>query len=269
MKKLYTTNKLILLFVVAMGILVFFILKNIKSVSPDSQATPKPQGIKTTIGQPTVAITQRDFDYYVNRELGFLVKYPRFLYLKEVQDKDGYIVFLKFEENKFSTSKGFAIGVSRRTVQDEEKYVKDTFTKEGGGVSSQTKSDLNGIEIAVLNFKDSSGAEEVISSVGFFKFENLTFSVSSPSEIFEETLKNISLFGQIKGCEDEKIKNGDNLKKYCGGELCLQGVDKLSCNNLDVVSIKNGKLFDLSKDGVPDCTWIKDLDSKFYCAPIF
>lgn len=109
----------------------------------------------------------------------------------------------------------------------------------------------------------------MISSVGFFGFDNFTFSVSSPSDIFVETIKNINLFGQVKGCGDNTIKNNGNLKNYCGGELCLAQTTKLSCNSLDVVSIKNGTLSDISKDGIPDCTWTNNVTSANYCEPIF
>lgn len=263
------TNRLILIFVAGMFLIIFLIFKNSENSQRDSQATPTPQQIKSSEEQPTKEAPKVEYDYYVNKEVGFLIKYPRLLYLTQTQNKEEYTLFLKFEENRYSDSKGFALGVTKRTVRDEEEFIKKTFIEGGGSISSRTKSSLNELGVDVLNFKDSPDAKDAVSSVGIFSYGNLTFSLSSPPSVFEETLKNIALFGKIKGCEDEEIRNDENLKKYCLGELCLAETAKLSCKSLDVVSIKEGKLFDLSKDGVPDCSWVKDLDSKYQCTPIF
>src|SRR3989344_5998711 len=76
---------------------------------------------------------------YKNDEYGFSVDYPLYLYPTEVEDPEGYLKFIIFEQTNFSVLKGMAIGITKSSLADEVSNVKKSIEKDGAAKLEEEK----------------------------------------------------------------------------------------------------------------------------------
>jgi len=66
-----------------------------------------------------------NWEYYVHPEYKFSLYVPELLIKREYENPGDYLFFVRFEANRVSESKGLAIGVSERNLEEEEKKTRE------------------------------------------------------------------------------------------------------------------------------------------------
>jgi hypothetical protein len=96
---------------------------NIEGTSPegDGAQSKTPEGIE-------------GWEYYVHPEYKFSLYVPELLIKREYDNPGDYLFFVRFEGNRISESRGLAIGVSDRTLEEEEKKIRELIEEDLHGV---------------------------------------------------------------------------------------------------------------------------------------
>lgn len=139
------------------------------------------------VNTPAPAQTENLLKEYINEEYGYKVKYNKFLDAREYEDTEEYLNFVKFEENQFSNTKGFAIGVTSRTREEEKGKITAEF-EERFETSVEDEKEVkvgkhDGIELRYSQKEDLEPRSIVIVNNGSF-----TFSISTVPDQMDEIL---------------------------------------------------------------------------------
>jgi hypothetical protein len=173
---------------------------------------------------PTL-IYQKEFKTYTNVELGFSIDYQRLLLVKEEKDTGGYLLFVSFEANNFSVSHGFAVGVSKNSLEPEVLRIKNGFSEETKvRFSGESKDNVLGnsaIRFSVMP-TNTSGFET--KDVIVIQRDGYTYSISANPEEFDKVISSF------------KFLDPKSYRGFCGDTqvVCPEG---FSCNS--GVCIKN------------------------------
>ncbi len=129
---------------------------------------------------------------YINKMYGYKVLYNKFLDAREYDDPGEYLHFVKFEENRYSNTKGFAIGVTTRSKDEEKDKIINNF-KEEYGVDADSESNIKAdkYEGVQLTFSQQDGLEA--RSIVIIKNGNYTYSISTVPEQIELVLSNLDI----------------------------------------------------------------------------
>ena len=134
-----------------------------------------------------------EWDAYVDKEIGFSLPVPKGLDLNELNNKGGYIKFLRFIENEKYTGKSLSIGVTeeRNEVQEANLIIKD-FEKGGEVVLKGEQSvKLDGVDGKRYEFEpvvDDPYVEQ--RSILIVRMNERTYSISTTPVQADYVLKN-------------------------------------------------------------------------------
>ena len=180
-------------FLLKFGILSLFILLLISGIYlfvkgkmvRTSQTNPALIDTKTSVNKDN----EVDWQTYTNEEFGYYLKHPPLLYKRDLGSAGGYIDFIRFEENQFSTGHGLAVGVRETNLLEETENIKKEFDQLGGAkLVEETKISVNGIEGVRLLYKpqnDKDGENRVIVILNNSKY---SYSISTVPEQINKVL---------------------------------------------------------------------------------
>lgn len=128
-----------------------------------------------------------NWEYYVHPEYKFSLYVPELLIKREYDNPGDYLFFVRFEENRVSESRGLAVGVSDRTLKEEEKKTRELIEEGLPGVEP-ARGDLKlvGYEAIRLDYEDAEGLEP--RTIILVANEGYTYSISTNPEQMDEVL---------------------------------------------------------------------------------
>jgi hypothetical protein len=145
--------------------------KNIKENAKDAEGfNSAKKDAQTAAGQAV----------YKSELFKFAVDYPKSLTVNEEGSGGGYIDFVRFEDNGTSSFKGFAVGVSEQSFDNEVKRIKKAFTDENAYLAEETTIDFQGLSAKQLYYKPQSlknGEEE--RTIVIFNKGKYSYSIST------------------------------------------------------------------------------------------
>lgn len=146
-----------------------------RSADPDKFNVETEQNVKKDAGEI--------WETFYNIEYGFSIEVPKLLLRKERGKEGGYLFFVIFKENRFSRSKGVAVGVSDKGLEEEEKKTREDLEKDINGFNVERKEiEVAGRKAVRLDYRRGDGVESrtiVLVNNGIF-----TYSISTvPGQI--------------------------------------------------------------------------------------
>ena len=247
------TNTLLVFFIIFM---VFVFLFTLKEQNTNKQTTlrPKPNDILPS-EKPTPNLNE-ETSFYVNKDPGFIVKYPKYFYVNVSQDTPNYDKFIKFEGNRFGPSRGFAIGISKKELLSEIEYIKRELKVQGGDEMIKREMYLLGSNVPIHTFELTEEGVSTKTSFVAFNFDGSVVSISTSPEMLDDVISDIDFVGSVLGCDDDE--NISKFEIYCNGKACELNENKSSCEASDLVIISGGRVTSFGMDGIPDCQWVSN-----------
>lgn len=149
----------------------------------NSASRNTPLKTQTTASARTTDEKPTEWQTYTNEKFGFYIKYPRLLYKRELGQIGGYLSFTRFEENKFSSGHGLAVGVRESSLEAEVEQIKKEFEKLGGArLIHEQKIVFNGINGAKLYYKPEKGDDGEERVVVILNNDKYSYSISTVPE---------------------------------------------------------------------------------------
>lgn len=129
---------------------------------------------------------------YTNDEFMFSLAVPRLLTKGEVRNEDGYKYLLILGENRLSTGKGVAIGITDRSVDDEIQKTKTDYQKEGTAELIDEKAITVGFEKGIqLSYKPKGDDPNLEPrDIVIVRYRDTTFSISTHPDQMEYIIRN-------------------------------------------------------------------------------
>ncbi len=129
------------------------------------------------------------WDSYINTIYNYSLKYPELLVKREHVDEGGYLHFVRFEENRYSSSKGVGVGVSSSGLGVESVKIKQEMMKSGGELVSEEEFLFLGRNSVRLEFEPQEGVAGEKRTVVIFGHKDLTYSISTVPEQIDRVLE--------------------------------------------------------------------------------
>lgn len=128
-----------------------------------------------------------NWEYYVHPEYKFSLYVPELLIKREYDNPGDYLFFVRFEENRVSESRGLAVGVSERTLKEEEKKTRELIEEGLPGVEPvREELKLTGYEAIRLDYEGIEGLEP--RTIILVTNEGYAYSISTNPEQIDEVL---------------------------------------------------------------------------------
>lgn len=186
-----------------------------------TKVTPGTTSVTPAIKKESVEENIFHWDTYTNEQYAFSIKHPRLMYKREFVNEGGYLYFLRFEETKFSQSKGLAIGVSQNEIETETKRIKKLMEEEGAILSSETELLVKEMKAKKLEFKPKEGESGEARSIVIVYGDPYSYSISSTPEQIEEIIQSFVVTSQKKLNSDRS--------QFCGGVAGLKCPAGFTC----------------------------------------
>jgi hypothetical protein len=172
-----------LLIVVTLFLLTNLIVNKLTNNFVDSKAD------SSSVNSDDIKIPEgiENWEYYVHPDYKFSLYVPELLIKKEYDDPGDYLFFVRFEQNKVSKDKGLAVGVSERSLEEEEKKTRELI--EQGLSDAKSKREelkLTKYDAIRLDYEESVGLEP--RSIVLVRNGGFTYSISTHPEQIDKVL---------------------------------------------------------------------------------
>jgi hypothetical protein len=144
-------------------------------------------GDSETTARAGLSPTMAPWEVYENFEFNFRLEVPRLLLKEEAHDKANYTYIVIFGENRYSNSRGVAIGVTDRPLEEEIELVKGQYEKSGEAeLNTESVIEVAGEKGTRLSFKPKGESDELeAKDVVVFRHGNYTYTLSTVPEQVE------------------------------------------------------------------------------------
>jgi hypothetical protein len=130
---------------------------------------------------------------YKNVDYGFSIKTPSLLFKNEIETPKDYLLFIRFEENKFSKDKGMALGITGRNIEEETEKIINTFKEEDEKINPiKGEFEINGNKGISIYVEAINDLEE--RSVYILNNGKHTFSISTTPDQIEKAAASLTFF---------------------------------------------------------------------------
>ena len=179
-----------------LGTLVLFIILGIKIVpylgKLGMDIIDKKFEIKETAKDNKIDTTS-DWKEFVNEDYRIRIEVPALLLKTKYENENGYLYFMRFEENEYSDKKGVALGVTERSRDEELEYVKNMISKESPMAIPKVKIfELGGYGVTQMDYEAKEDLEA--RSIIVVNDGNYTFSISTVPEQIERVKSSLMFF---------------------------------------------------------------------------
>ena len=177
-------------------IVILFIYKNSGSIvdklknAKQSSQTNENTSTTVDIKEPTLDLTQwKEFN---NTDYRFTLRIPPLLLSRQLENQTDYLLFVKFEENRYSKDKGVALGVTKRTRDEEVTKVKGEISEIAKIEPKVNKIKVNNLDAVRLDYGQAEGFEE--KSIVVVSNEKFTVSVSTTPNQIENIISSFKYY---------------------------------------------------------------------------
>jgi len=144
----------------------------------------------TSVKEPTFDLTQ--WKEYNNSDYRFILKVPPLLLSRQLENQTDYLLFVKFEENRYSKDSGVALGVTDRTIEEEAKKIRKDIEKIASVVPKEKKIKVDGVDALKIDYEKVKDFEE--KSIIVVGKDKITVSVSTTPGQIENIVSSFNFY---------------------------------------------------------------------------
>src|SRR3989344_2735162 len=132
---------------------------------------------------------------YKNEKFRYSLLVPQHLLKKEVKNEEGYLSFVRFEENELTRAKRVAVGVSRGRREDEVDKVKEQMNESGlANLIKEVKINVSGHEAKRLDYQAIDSKNRDPRAIVIFDNGIYTYSISTHPEQAEKIIESFKVW---------------------------------------------------------------------------